>query len=148
MLSKIYCTACASTHIKIVGNYYQCLHCKTQFKIESKPKSSTLGWGIFAVLVLILFMGSFYLYIENSKIQMLQKPIATITKMHFWDKLYPLNRVVSISDVQRTHKETYLLSGYTRDPNTWIAEIDKKGKILWEKYFPNNKYLTKINHQK
>jgi len=69
---------------------------------------------------------------------MLQKPIVDIVKMHFWDKLYPLNRVASISDVQRTHKETYLLSGYTRDPNTWIAEIDKKGKILWEKYFPNN----------
>ncbi|MDQ7085608.1 MAG: hypothetical protein Q9M36_12160 [Sulfurovum sp.] len=132
MLTKIYCTACASTQVKRVGDYYQCLHCKTQFKIE-KSKSLVLPWSMFTLLLLILLSGGFYLYSKNPKIDIL--PIA---KMHFWDRIYPLNRVANITDVQRTAKETYLLTGYTRTPNTWIAELDKKGTILWEKYFPNN----------
>lgn len=130
LLKKIHCSACASTKLDIRGKYYQCQHCRTKFTIEVE---NTKLW--YFLLPLLLLMAYFFMPKDAHEPKIIAKPLKIIKP---WHKMYPKDIVSSIGDIQRTHDKTYLISGENRSQDTWFTEIDREGKTIWEKYYPNN----------
>jgi hypothetical protein len=143
-LERLHCTSCGSTQIERAGDLYRCLHCKSTFHPPKRQRD--LGTiALVALLLVIVFLG--YFYIEASKKELVveisnahqERSLSSQPKIiATWDRIYNKERVTKITDMETTPHDTYLVTGYSIDQLTWIAELNATGEVIWENHYPNN----------